>query len=184
MIRFITGGARSGKSTHAEELALRATGPVWYVATAPPYPDDPEWVARVAAHQARRPNHWNLVETPDIAGVVRAAEPGQTVLVDCLTLWLTSLVDAVGWDDAAAAGAAVQSALAELIAALRSCAADVILVSNEVGSGVIPAVPAGRLFADLLGRANMQVAAVADTVCLVVAGIALPIKPPGRGSTP
>lgn len=184
MIRLIIGGARSGKSTHAEALARRAAGPVWYVATAPAYPDDPEWAARVAVHRARRPDSWNVIETSDIARAVWDQGPGQTVVVDCITLWLTAVIDDVGWDDAAAAERAGEAALTRLVAALEACPAEVILVSNEVGSGVIPATASGRLFADRLGRTNMRLAAVADAVDLVVAGIVVPIKSPAEGGTP
>ncbi|HEX6888915.1 MAG TPA: bifunctional adenosylcobinamide kinase/adenosylcobinamide-phosphate guanylyltransferase [Candidatus Nanopelagicales bacterium] len=173
---LVTGGARSGKSGHAEAVA-RGRRHVHYVATAPSFPDDAEWAARVAAHRERRPPQWVLHETLDLAGVLRGAEPGRLVLVDCLALWVTGLVDAAaGWDDRRAAEDAVQHALAEVVDALATSPADVVLVTNEVGSGVVPATASGRLFQDLLGRVNIGVAAACDDVALVTCGLPRMLK--------
>jgi len=172
---LVTGGARSGKSARAEALA--ATREVAYVATARAYPRDPEWVARVAAHRARRPAGWRTVETTRVAAAVRAAEPGTLVLVDCLTLWTAALIDtAEAWADPDRAAAVLDDALAELRGALAEAPADVILVTNEVGSGIVPATPAGRLYRDLLGRVNVAAAAACDDVELVACGIPTTIK--------
>ncbi len=178
---LVTGGARSGKSHHAESL-VRGRAPVTYVATAPAYPDDPEWVHRIEKHRHRRPPTWRLCETAQVADVLREAEPEETVLVDCLTLWITAAVDhADAWDDAPAAGTAVDEALAELLDALRATPADVVLVTNEVGSGIAPATASGRLFRDLLGGVNSAVATACDDVVLVTTGIPRTLK--GRSWT-
>jgi adenosylcobinamide kinase/adenosylcobinamide-phosphate guanylyltransferase len=114
----------------------------------------------VAAHQARRPAHWHTVETGDVAELLRGAGPEDAVLVDCVTLWLGGCLDDPGRDQASA----------ELVAAWRSTRARVVLVTNEVGSSVHPATPAGRAFADALGTLNAQLAREADEVWHVVAG--------------
>ena len=179
---LILGGARSGKSREAERRAL-SFADVTYVATAAERPGDDEWAARVEAHRARRPSHWRTAEGPEsLLPVLRGARPGTAVLVDCLTLWLTGVLDAASpdWEDAAALAVAAQDATKELIDALSACAATVILVSNEVGMGVVPATRAGRLFADLLGRAHQEIATACDTVTLMVAGRAVEIGD-GRG---
>ena len=187
---LITGGARRGKSARAEELVADRSE-VMYVATASPHPDDPEWVARVAAHRARRPAHWRTVElgptrseeaargrgADRLASLVAEARAGQALLVDCLTLWLTGVVDAAdGWDDPSTAAEAVSAATDELLVALASTRADVVLVTNEVGSGLVPTTASGRLFRDLLGRLNARVAAVCDDVELVSCGLPLTMK--------
>ena len=169
---LILGGARSGKSREAERRAL-AFAEVTYVATAADRPGDDEWAARVEAHRSRRPSHWRTAEGPEsLLPALRAARPGTAVLVDCLTLWLTGVLDAASpdWDDAAALAVGAQEATKDLIDALCACPATVILVSNEVGMGVVPATRAGRLFADLLGRAHQEIATACDTVTLMVAG--------------
>jgi adenosylcobinamide kinase/adenosylcobinamide-phosphate guanylyltransferase len=173
---LVTGGARSGKSRRAE--ALLATRPrVTYLATAPAYPDDPEWVSRVVAHRQRRPDSWQLVESIAVADVLRDAQPGQSVLVDCLTLWLTAVIDEVrAWDDPLRASAVVDEALADLVAALAATRAEVILVTNEVGSGIAPATSSGRLFRDLLGTVNSAIAAACDDAEVVTAGIPRTLK--------
>ena len=168
---LVTGGVRSGKSRWAEEH-LRALGePVTYVTPGyPPNPKlDPEWAARVAAHRLARPASWATVETVDVAAAVRA-EPGP-VLVDCVGTWLTRQLDAVGWDTPRPV---VTSELERRIADLASAVAEhpgpIVLVTNEVGWGVVSEHASGRLFADLLGRANQALGAVCDDVVLLVAG--------------
>jgi len=168
---LVTGGARSGKSSYAEAL-IRGRSGVTYVATAPSYPQDPEWVERIAVHQRRRPEAWRLRETLDVADLLRRAQPAETILVDCLTLWVTATVDrADAWQDATRAMGAVDTALGDLLGALRRTRADVVLVTNEVGSGIAPATASGRLFRDLLGRVNAEVAAACDDVQIVTSGI-------------
>jgi adenosylcobinamide kinase/adenosylcobinamide-phosphate guanylyltransferase len=173
---LVTGGARSGKSHHAESL-LASRAPVTYVATAPTYPDDPEWVERIARHRSRRPPTWRLRETAELAEVLVAAAPEESLLVDCLTLWVTATVDrADAWQDPTRAEAAVEEVLVDLIDALAVTAADVVIVTNEVGSGIAPATASGRLFRDLLGRVNAAVAAACDDVEIVTSGIPRTLK--------
>lgn len=173
---LVTGGARSGKSHHAESL-MKGRAPVTYVATAPTYPDDPEWVERIAQHRLRRPASWRLRESAQVADMVQHAEPEATVLVDCLTLWVTAAIDrADAWEDASAAEAAVEEVLVDLLDALNATQADVVLVTNEVGSGIAPATASGRLFRDLLGRVNTAVAGACDDVVLVTSGIPRTLK--------
>lgn len=166
---LVTGGVRSGKSHHAEHL-LAGHPEVVYVAPGPvPGADDADWAARVAAHRARRPASWTTRETGDVAGVLAAVT--RPVLVDCLGTWVTAILDeAEAWerpaDDVAAL---VQDRLEPLVAAVRSSPA-VVLVTNEVGWGVVPAHRSGRLFRDLLGTVNRAVAEACDEVHLVVAG--------------
>jgi adenosylcobinamide kinase/adenosylcobinamide-phosphate guanylyltransferase len=167
---LVTGGVRSGKSTHAEGLI--GDEPATYVA-AGPTPDaeaDPDWTARVAAHKARRPAAWDTLETHDLADAL--AQAGHPVLIDCLGTWLTAVVDAAGaWDDDSdRVHDLVLGRTDELTAALRACEQDVVLVTNEVGLGVVPEHRSGRLFRDLLGTVNQRVAAACDEVHLVVAG--------------
>lgn len=152
---LVTGGARSGKSAEAERR-LAAEPEVLYLATgAAPGPDDPDWGRRVAAHRERRPAHWNTVETTDPVPLL--GQPGPPVLLDCLALWLAAHLD-----DQAAADA--------LVRAVRHTPRTVVLVTNEVGSGVHPASSVGRSFRDQLGRLNQRVAAECDQVWQVVAG--------------
>lgn len=170
---LVTGGARSGKSAFAERLAAASHRQVTYVATGPPASDDDaDWSARIEAHQARRPAGWTTVETADLPQTLRGATPGSFVLVDCLTLWLTRILDGT-WDDHTAASITAERAAGDLCGSLRAARAagvDVVLVTNEVGSGIVPATASGRMFADLLGRLNATVAAHCDEVVLTVAG--------------
>jgi adenosylcobinamide kinase/adenosylcobinamide-phosphate guanylyltransferase len=151
---LIIGGARSGKSLEAERRLL-AEPHVVYVATSLPTEDD-EWNDRVARHRERRPAAWQTVETLDLPPLL--AEEGPPLLVDCLTLWLAAC-----YEDEARAGA--------LVAALRTTPRRIVLVSNEVGSGVVPPTASGRAFRDALGRLNAAVAAECDEVWLTVAGL-------------
>jgi adenosylcobinamide kinase/adenosylcobinamide-phosphate guanylyltransferase len=169
---LVLGGVRSGKSAIAEQL-LAAQPAVTYVATGGDRGDDPEWTARVAAHRSRRPATWRTVETTDVAGCLGSSR--LPLLVDCLGTWLTARLDQRGvWDGAPAE--AVEPDLDALVAAWRVVAAPTVVVSNEVGSGVVPATESGRLFRDLLGRLNARMAAESDVVLLVVAGIAVPLR--------
>jgi adenosylcobinamide kinase / adenosylcobinamide-phosphate guanylyltransferase len=177
---LVLGGARSGKSHHAEHL-VGDRSDVVYVATGGERPGDTEWAERVRHHRDRRPGHWRTLETVDVATILRTAEYGGTVLVDCLALWLTAHLDAAGaWEriesgDAAGVQADVLAGVDELVAAVRGCRADVVLVSNEVGMGVVPATSSGRAFRDLLGITNVRVAEACDETVLVVAGQPLPL---------
>ncbi|MCX9190868.1 bifunctional adenosylcobinamide kinase/adenosylcobinamide-phosphate guanylyltransferase [Carbonactinospora thermoautotrophica] len=176
---LVLGGARSGKSAEAERRLL-AEPAVTYVATGGTRPGDPEWAARVAAHRARRPPSWRTVETTDLVGVLRTA--ATPVLIDCLSLWLTAVMDEEdAWDDTAWRDGAQERLAArveELVAAWRSVRVPVIAVSNEVGSGVVPPTTAGRRFRDELGRLNTRIAAESEEVVLVVAGQVLSLRRP------
>ncbi len=174
---LLLGGARSGKSREAERL-LGACPSVTYVATGGERAGDPEWRLRVDEHRARRPADWTTLETTDVVSVLDTAAAGDAVLVDCLSLWLTDLMDRSGWPDEAAEPErhAVRAAVDDLVAAVGRTRGRVILVSNEVGQGVVPGTRSGREFRDALGRLNLAVAAAVDDVVLVVAGQSLVLK--------
>ncbi|MDQ6525381.1 bifunctional adenosylcobinamide kinase/adenosylcobinamide-phosphate guanylyltransferase [Nocardioides sp. LHD-245] len=165
---LVTGGVRSGKSRHAESLLADAPG-VTYIAAGPAY-DDADWAARIAAHRARRPAGWSTAETRDVAGVLAAADGA--VLVDCLGTWLTGVIDDAGLWEAPVeeVEGRVLGHLDALLAALTATGVAVVLVTNEVGLGVVPEHRSARLFRDLLGTINQRVAAACDEVHLVVAG--------------
>jgi adenosylcobinamide kinase/adenosylcobinamide-phosphate guanylyltransferase len=174
-LTLVTGGVRSGKSRHAESL-LDPSGPARYVVPGRSHPDDEEWAARVAAHQARRPGRWETVETVAIAEVLTLADQ-RPVIVDCLGTWVAALIDDAGsWDDPPRARSVVGAAVREFVAAGRAAPYLVVVVSNEVGWGVVPATASGRLFRDLLGAATAAVSAAADHVALVVAGRVLDLS--------
>lgn len=155
------GGSRSGKSAFAESLLAGAPA-VEYLATAAADPGDAEWTARIAAHQARRPPHWSTLETSNnVAEVLR--RDGVPVLIDSITLWLSADLDDAGRID-------------DLCSAWGASARRVVAVSDEVGSGVVPATDAGRRFRDALGELNQRLAAAADDVYLVIAGLPLRLK--------
>jgi adenosyl cobinamide kinase/adenosyl cobinamide phosphate guanylyltransferase len=171
---LVLGGTRSGKSGYAEGL-LEADAPVRYLATARRIPDDPEWDARIAAHRARRPPAWTTVEDPDVPALLRAAGPGGApLLVDDLATWLTGVLDGVGaWEHPSDVPAERAGALVEAVA---GCGGTAVLVSAEVGLGVVPSTRAGRLFRDELGALNAALAAVCDEVVLLVAGLPVRLK--------
>jgi adenosylcobinamide kinase/adenosylcobinamide-phosphate guanylyltransferase len=167
---LVIGGARSGKSRAAEGL-LAERDDVTYVATAYPPGDDVEWQERVALHRERRPASWATVETVDLAGILGA--PGGPLLIDCLTLWLTRMMDrAAAWDEvwAPESRRALVAATEELAVALRATSRDVVLVTNEVGQGVVPATASGRRFRDEIGLLNTAVADLCDDVLWCIAG--------------
>ncbi len=168
-LTLVTGGARSGKSRHAEALVAEDDD-VTYVATGPADDgSDPEWSQRVSTHRERRPSGWSVLETRDVAGVISVARG--TVVVDCLGTWLTGLVDDAGlWDDLPAASRLAGAASDVLRDALATTRARVVVVTNEVGLAPVPTTASGRWFQDELGRLNARVAAHADRVHLVVAG--------------
>lgn len=170
---LVTGGTRSGKSLFAENMVRERRAD--YVATGYPVSDaDPDWAERVRAHRARRPEAWTTVETLDLARVC-AANSVDPVLVDCLALWLTRTIDALdGWEGGAEAD--IDQAIADLADAVAATRREVVLVTNEVGLGVVPETASGRLFRDHLGRLNARVAAACDDVWLCVCGIPVAIK--------
>lgn len=174
---LVLGGARSGKSQYAEHLFADETEAIYVATGHPPNESDPEWAERVRAHRQRRSRHWRTVETLDIANVVRSADA--PVLVDCLATWFARLCDETGaWHDADGWRDRTEATIADLVDALRSTSIPVVLVSNEVGSGIVPSTPAGRLFRDELGLLNRRVADATDAVVLVVAGRALELSAP------
>ena len=171
---LITGGVRSGKSRYAEAL-LSDSAEVSYVA-AGPSPDpaaDAEWAARITDHRARRPAHWNTMETSDVAKALRIA-PG-AILIDCLGTWLTAVIDRLGtWEEPLASWqGAFHDQLQDLTIAWRARHGLAIAVTNEVGWGLVSPYRSGRVFTDLLGLVNQEMAAVSDEVIMIVAGRAL-----------
>ena len=178
---LVLGGARSGKSVTAEQM-LTGHPDVLYVATGGSRDGDADWARRVALHQERRPAAWRTAETCALEPLLAA--DGGPLLVDCLALWLTAAMDECdAWDDetwAATGEARLRTRTAALLDAWRATPRRVVAVSNEVGSGVVPATASGRRFRDELGRLNAAVATASEEVLLVVAGQALRIKGPGR----
>ncbi|HHW41753.1 MAG TPA: bifunctional adenosylcobinamide kinase/adenosylcobinamide-phosphate guanylyltransferase [Syntrophomonadaceae bacterium] len=174
---FITGGARSGKSHYAEDLAAALGGPVTYIATAEPL--DEEMAARIEQHRRRRPAEWATVEEPrNVAAVVEeiGQRPG-VILIDCLTLLISNLLFGGGVTETdEAALARVRAEMVRLADAAWGSAAHVILVSNEVGLGLVPPYPQGRLYRDAAGWANQRMAAKADRAIFMVSGLALDLK--------
>ncbi|WP_329179645.1 bifunctional adenosylcobinamide kinase/adenosylcobinamide-phosphate guanylyltransferase [Streptomyces sp. NBC_01477] len=175
---LVLGGARSGKSAEAERR-LAAFPDVLYVATGGTREGDADWADRVALHRERRPVGWRTLETRDLLPLLADAS-GPPVLIDCLALWLTGVLDAANaWDDDVwrnGGARRVRARAAELAAAWRATRRTAVAVSNEVGSGVVPATPAGRRFRDELGRLNAAMAAESDHVLLVTAGLPLPLR--------
>ncbi|MEI5100138.1 bifunctional adenosylcobinamide kinase/adenosylcobinamide-phosphate guanylyltransferase [Streptomyces sp. PmtG] len=177
---LILGGARSGKSVEAERR-LEAFPDVLYVATGGLRGGDTEWAERVRVHRERRPGSWRTTETCDLVPLLaESGSAGTPLLVDCLSLWLTQAMDEVNaWDDAEWAGGgerALRERVAELTDAVRATRRTVVAVSNEVGSGIVPATASGRRYRDELGRLNAAFAAECEHVLLVVAGQALPLR--------
>lgn len=166
---LVTGGVRSGKSSHAEGLLL-AEPQVTYIAPGPAADLDPEWAARVALHQERRPAHWTTVESADLAAGIRASDGA--VLIDCLGTWLTSTIDELnGWDaERTEWEPELFARLDDTLHAISDHPGTVVVVTNEVGMSVVPEHRSGRVFRDLLGTVNQRVATACDDVLLVVAG--------------
>jgi len=166
-VTLVLGGARSGKSRYAERLVESAASAGIYCATAEA--GDAEMACRIAAHRARRGPFWHTVEEPLALAPVIASETRseRPLLVDCLTLWLSNL---------ALAGNAVDDETGALCAALRLAEGPVVLVANEVGMGLVPETSLGRQFRDAAGRINQEVAALADRVIFVTAGLPLVLK--------
>ena len=187
MRELILGGARSGKSLLAERRAAASGLQVIYVATAEAR--DAEMSRRIAHHRGRRPAAWDTVEAPlHLAETLRRlAAADNCLIVDCLTLWLSNLLFQGAGAAQAEAGIALDCALfnqqtADLVATLPQLPGRLILVSNEVGWGIVPMHPVSRLFADEQGRLNQRVAAVCEQVTLVAAGLPLTLKTPADGA--
>jgi len=172
-VHLVLGGARSGKSTFAEKLAATSELAVTYIATAQVYDD--EFAKRIAHHQARRPADWQVIEAPfNLASVLESHATGNScVIVDCLTLWLAqcicpdcALPETVSWENERAA----------LVKALPNLKGEVILVSNEVGMGIVPLGEINRQFQDEQGRLNQSIATLADKVSFITAGLPIQLK--------
>jgi adenosylcobinamide kinase/adenosylcobinamide-phosphate guanylyltransferase len=192
---LLLGGARSGKTRHAQNLAAQFGGDVTYVATAEP--GDDEMRARIAAHRVARPAGWQTMERPLRLGDALTDWDATVVVVDCLTLLVSNILSATGGTapagtrlpaastavreagelaPAALVEANVESELSELLTAWRDAEFHLIVVSNEVGLGLVPETALGRVYRDALGRANQQLAQAADEVYFMVAGLPLKIK--------
>lgn len=174
MLTLILGGARSGKTRYAQILC--ASNPrVTYLATA--RVEDDEMRARIARHQSDRPADWLTIEEPlALAEAIRiASDRADVILLDCLTVWLSNLCWALRDQPASALERAAQAEIDAIAAAAVAC--NVVLVSNDVGAGIVPDNPLARLFRDLQGMVNQRAAAHAQRVFLMVAGIPLPVKP-------
>ena len=185
---LVTGGARSGKSAYAErralELSSAAGGDVVYLATAAVLDD--EMKSRVATHRQTRPAHWQTVEEPLHLGrrIRELAKPGRVLLIDCVTLWLTNVLglNEPGAEAPGAHQARLDAERDDLIAALSQSTGSVILVTNELGSGVVPMGALTRRFVDEHGRTNQRIAEACDSVVLMVSGVPLAVKSPATSS--
>jgi adenosylcobinamide kinase / adenosylcobinamide-phosphate guanylyltransferase len=164
-VTLVLGGARSGKSRYAENLIAALPPPWMYIATAEAR--DHEMAARIRAHRARRGPSWHTIEAPRDLPAALAACRAAPALADCLTLWLSNTM---------LAQAAIDAEIARLEGALDAVSAPVVLVSNEVGSGIVPDNALGRTFRDWQGVLNQRIAARADRVVLMVAGLPLAVK--------
>lgn len=170
-IVLFTGGARSGKSTRAEQYVTRLNVPVVYVATA--QAGDDEMRDRIVRHQERRPVDWHTLEAPTaVAATLMGLERGSIVLLDCLSLLVSNLLLA----HEANPEPAIEHEIGALLATVRERDLTLVVVTNEVGMGIVPAYPLGRVYRDLLGWANQRVARAADDVYLVVCGIPVELK--------
>jgi adenosylcobinamide kinase/adenosylcobinamide-phosphate guanylyltransferase len=165
-LTFVTGGAASGKSSFAESV-VRATGkPKTYIATMQPYDD--EMREKATKHQADRGDDWTTVEAPfDVVSVLHAARRSDVILLDCVTLWLTNVL---------LADHDIDAACNDLVNALVNSPSDVIVVSNEVGMGIVPDNELSRKFRNAQGKVNQMIAARADVVLTIIAGLPLVLK--------
>lgn len=164
---FVLGGARSGKSRHAQQLIEDVPGTLAYIATGEAFDDEME--ARIALHREERGPRWTTIEAPlDLAGAIpRAALRADAIMVDCLTLWVSNLM---------MVDAALEPHFEALCRAIGECPVPLAVVANEVGLGLVPETPLGRAFRDEAGRLNQRVAAVADRVVFIAAGLPLKLK--------
>ncbi len=182
LIVLITGGARSGKSRYAQQMAERSGKRVLFVATA--QAGDDEMRIRIRAHQKSRPSSWRTLEAPVHVGqsITREAASSELVLLDCITLLINNVIGPLlspdGTDiDEVKAERAVGREIDELIVCLKTEKADFLIVTNEVGLGLVPDNKLGRVYRDVLGKANQVLANAADEVCFMVSGLPLKLKP-------
>jgi len=177
-LTLVLGGARSGKSAYVQRLAERHGGPVTFLATAAA--GDDEMRARIARHRSERPPAWSTREIQHGIAAALQVDPPQAgvVLLDCVTLLVSNLLLLDGTDEPneSAVSARVEGEIGALLAFIENGEAEWIVVSNEVGLGLVPPTPLGRIYRDLLGRANCDLAARADRVIWMVAGIPVPIE--------
>jgi adenosylcobinamide kinase / adenosylcobinamide-phosphate guanylyltransferase len=174
---LILGGARSGKSSYAEKLAAELGQRVLYVATAEA--GDEEMVRRIEAHRRSRPDSWQTLEAPVRVGAALSEyqyNNREVILLDCLTLLVSNTILALENEPPVVVEAAVRQEVEAILAAKAGLAAPVIVVSNEVGLGLVPPYPLGRIYRDLLGWANQRLAAAADRVLFMVAGLPMILK--------
>ena len=163
---LVLGGARAGKSTYAENLAEKSNKPLVYVATG--QGKDDEMAARILAHQVRRGENWSTIEEPlDVVGAISSVKSGHVILLDCITLWISNLM---------AQGRDVETEVPKLCDLLGTPANEIIIVSNEVGLGIVPDNELARRFRDEAGRANQMIAQACDRVVFVAAGLPLAMK--------
>ncbi len=175
-LTVLTGGVRSGKSVAAVAAATATGAPVVFVATAEP--GDEDMAARIERHRADRPAGWTTLEAPqDLAAAVASVDPDATLVIDCLGLWVTNRM----LEDPSPAAAELVEEAAGLAHELSARPGKALVVTNEVGSGVVPATPLGRDFRDLLGLVNQALVRAADHSYLVVAGRLLPLADPAAG---
>lgn len=171
-LTVLLGGARSGKSTAALRIAGRSERPVCFVATSPHIEGDDDLTARIDAHRAERPDAWSTIETEiDLAAAIEGAGDAE-VIVDCLTVWLGNLLHHGFSDDQ------IGEASTAALSAVGGRTATTVVVTNEVGMGIVPAEPLTRRYRDLLGRMNQQWVDSSDRALLVVAGRVLPLTDP------
>jgi len=173
---LILGGARSGKSDYAEALASQLGRNIVYIATAEARDD--EMAARIVVHRQNRPAKWQTLEVPWQVGAALSslAEQPEVLLLDCLTLLVSNIILEMESEPQEAVEAAVSAEIDEIIAAQKRLDVPLIIVSNEVGLGLVPPYALGRLYRDVLGRANQRLAAQADRVLFMVAGLPLVVK--------
>ena len=175
-LTLILGGARSGKSRHAQEMLAAGSEPALFVATATA--GDEEMADRIRAHQISRPRQWTTLEAPlNVGTAIHKTDFHGNVLVDCLTLLASNVLMTCAEPlDEVIYQAKMEAELAGLLEAYAAGVGNWVIVSNEVGLGLVPPTPLGRLYRDALGRANQQLAAAADRVLLMVAGIPMQVK--------
>jgi adenosylcobinamide kinase/adenosylcobinamide-phosphate guanylyltransferase len=181
-VTLIIGGARSGKSHFAESLPKPGQN-VTYVATAPMFEADPEWKVRMAAHKNRRPAHWQTIETVNLDKVLAESTSEEFLIIDCLTLWCSATIDGLnGWEriennnEFAELECELSYCFQNLTKSLAATFSQVVIVTNEVGYGIVPELATTRFFRDQLGKLNIAVAAISGTVFQVTAGIPVKLK--------
>lgn len=178
-LTILLGGARSGKSTFAERLAAKSAGSVLYLATAGP--DDPEMAARIQLHQQQRPEHWQTLELPQHIGMHLAQHPPaqDLIILDCITLLISNVIlsacGSIDEPDQESSQSAVEKEIHSLLGIVEPGAADWIIVSNEVGLGLVPPYPLGRVYRDILGWTNKTLCSAAEEIFFLVSGRILPL---------